>query len=248
MLTAVKSRPFEAVFRRYNEFYLLRRRFRSIGMKGAIDPLQAEGRPLIYIMNHSSWWDGLLAYHVLKKCSNHDHFMMMEERQLLQYPFFRKIGAFSMNAGSAPDIRRSLLYASSLLKQGGRVWIYPQGEIQHLETRPLIFKRGIGFMLGQLPEAAVVPVTLYHGMVQYDRPEATIWFGEPLLPERWKSRDSRVLTQELQQMLEQQLDQHRETVLSAHQGIPEGFTQILRTGRSTSEAFDALRGGSARWR
>lgn len=96
MIRAVKSKPFNRIFALYNHYYLLRRRFRSFTLTGSLDPqvdirdnspIEAT-RPVIYFMNHSSWWDGLLLYHAARQTSRGDHYVMMEEQQLQQYAFF----------------------------------------------------------------------------------------------------------------------------------------------------------------
>lgn len=96
MIRAVKSKPFNRIFALYNHYYLLRRRFRSFTLTGSLDP-QVDlrdnspidpNRPVIYFMNHSSWWDGLLLYHAARQTSRGDHYVMMEEQQLQQYAFF----------------------------------------------------------------------------------------------------------------------------------------------------------------
>lgn len=102
MISAVKSKAFERIFTLYNHYYLLRRRFRSFTFSGSLDPqvLDGNGRlqpmapdqPVVYFMNHSSWWDGLLLYHAAKQTSRGDHYVMMEERQLRQYAFFASSG------------------------------------------------------------------------------------------------------------------------------------------------------------
>lgn len=69
-------------------------------------------------MNHSSWWDGLLAYHAAGKLPGKRHYFMMEEEQLRKYAFFRKLGAYSINPGSPGDARASLRYTAGLLEAG----------------------------------------------------------------------------------------------------------------------------------
>lgn len=91
MIAAAKSRVFHKIFRRYNEWYLLRRAFRSVAAAGSPDPDIAGSRPVLYIMNHSSWWDGLWFYHAIQCLSHADwaqYYVMMEERQLSSFRFF----------------------------------------------------------------------------------------------------------------------------------------------------------------
>ncbi|MCL6601932.1 MAG: lysophospholipid acyltransferase family protein [Paenibacillus sp.] len=241
MLEAAKHRNFDKLFHRYNSLYLIRRHFRYFGAAGELKPQSTENRPLLYIMNHSSWWDGLLAYHAARTLTDSEHFFMMEEEQLLKYKFFRKIGAYSINRERTGDISASLRYTARVLRQCGSVWMYPEGEIQPLEHRPLILKPGAALVLRLCPEAAIVPVTLYHGLFRHSKPEATLVAGEPLL-HRWKGMDRDSIGRELQSVLEEQLNTHRKLMVNNGGYMPEQFRPLIKPGRSTNEWFDALLG------
>ena len=237
MLSANKSRLFDQMFFHYHKKYLLERRFRYIGFTGELDPVLVQDRPVLYIMNHSSWWDGLLAYHAFRTLTSHDHYVMMEEKQLNKFTFFRKLGAFSINKESASDVRASLEYTIQLLLAGKRVWMYPQGKIMHQDLRPLSFQRGIGVLLRRLPSAAVIPVTLVHGMYGQDKPEALLMAGPPLL-KNWGMMDSRIITNKLETAMEEQLDSQKLEVMRAADNRPERYQPLIKSGRSTSEHFD----------
>lgn len=252
MIRAVKSKTFDRVFSLYNHYYLLRRRFRSFTLSGSLDPLVAYGpeggdakpmapdQPVVYFMNHSSWWDGLLLYHAAKQTSRGDHYVMMEERQLRQYAFFRKLGAYSINKDSASGVRASLQYTNELLASGKRVWIFPQGEILHQEARPIQFRPGIGLVLRRFPQAIAVPVTLCHGMVQHDLPEISMKAGLPIV-EDWKTWKSEEIAHRLGCVLEQQLNDHRATLIRLGQGSLPDAQPLIRVMRSTSEKYDTAR-------
>lgn len=246
MLTADKSKRFELLFSLYNRHYLIGRRFRSFAISGEVDPCTGES-PVLYIMNHSSWWDGLLVYMALSSRSRREHYMMMEERQLRKYRFFSKIGAYSIDRERPADIRRSMRYTADLLNQGAGVWIFPQGEIRHLEQRPLGFKPGIGLLLRQASQASVVPVTLYHGMAGHAKPEATLRFGFPLrLP--WQNLTAGRIAEILEENLTEQLNEHKRQVLQSPFMLPGGFEPLMKPSRSTNEWLDAVKGFGLRRR
>lgn len=240
MIPAGKSAPFQKVFRKYNEWYLIRRTFHSLCMSGSLDALPPQ-QPVIYMMNHSSWWDGLLAYHAYNQTSVGDHYMMMEERQLKRYDFFRKAGAFSIEKESASDVRQSMRYAAELLQQGKRVWMFPQGEIRHLETRPLHFRPGIGLLLRQAPpETAIIPVTLHYGLYQQPRLQASLRVGEPMI-RNWQHIKSNDCAQMLEHVLTTQLDQHRQQLIDSKEGYLPDEVHLIRPKRTTDEKFDQYR-------
>jgi 1-acyl-sn-glycerol-3-phosphate acyltransferase len=240
MIPAGKSAPFEMIFRKYNEWYLIRRNFHSLTMTGSLDALPPQ-QPVIYIMNHSSWWDGLLAYHAYNRASVGDHYMMMEERQLKRYDFFRKLGAFSIEKDSPGEVRQSMRYAAGLLTQGKRIWLFPQGEIRHLETRPLTFRPGIGLLLRQSPpETAVIPVSLHYGLYQQPRLQASLHIGEPIF-HHWKKIGSNDCAEMLEHMLTTQLDQQRQQLILSKEGYVPDEVHLIRPKRTTDEKFDQYR-------
>lgn len=240
MLKAVKHKGFDKLFYYYNRLYLIQRHFRYVGLAGQLQPQLIEGRPILYIMNHSSWWDGLLAYHAAKTMTSTEHFFMMEEEQLRKYSFFRKLGAYSINRHSSKGIRDSLRYTTELLRAGGRVWMFPEGEIQPLEHRPLRLKAGVGLLLHWCPEAVVVPVTLYHGLFRHSKPEATILLGN-VISHPWRTKDRSSIVSELQVELSEQLEQHRLMMINNGGHVPSDFLPIVKQGRSTNEWFDTVR-------
>lgn len=242
MITAAKSSWFERFFVRYNEWYLLRRQFHSFTLSGVIDGVPA-GQPAVYIMNHSSWWDGQLIYHAFKHTSAAEHYVMMEQRQLERYRFFRKIGAFSIDKHSPAGIRQSMRYAGGLLEAGHRIWIFPQGELKHQEIRPLAFRPGISLLLRQAPvHTPVIPVTLYYGLFQHARLQANLYVGQPLYRD-WHVMNAKQCVSELEQCLTNQLDEHRQQMIDGAGYMPHEY-DLIRRHQSTDEKYDRYR----KWR
>ncbi|WP_379157071.1 lysophospholipid acyltransferase family protein [Paenibacillus sp. sgz5001063] len=245
MLKAAKSRSFNQLFYRYNSLYLLRRHFHFLGISGDLQPEAAAGRPILYIMNHSSWWDGLLAYHAVGQLKGSSHYFMMEEEQLRKYAFFRKLGAYSINRDHTGDLRASLRYTASLLHAGGNVWMYPEGEILPLSSAPLTLKEGAALILRMCPQAAVVPVTLFHGLFRHSKPDATLLAGAPL-KHPWADMDRSRISGMLATILQTQLDTHRQLIFEHKGHMPKQFRPLMKQGRSTNEWLDAMRGRVSR--
>ncbi len=248
MIESRKSPLFEAVFRMYNRHYLIRRAFRSVTIDGMIDPPGQQ--PAVYVMNHSSWWDGLLVYAAVTRHSERSHYMMMEERQLARYRFFRRIGAFSIDQSSTAGIRASFRYAAGLLKEGHSVWLYPQGEIAHLERRPLGFRSGAGLLLQLVPEATAVPVTLYARFGFHQKPEAALRFGNPIQRD-WHAAGRAEIARELEEAVTTQLDQMRQqSIDDPYDGLNAGVA-LFPASRSVQDTFDKLASAGRRltaWR
>ncbi|GFZ79387.1 glycerol acyltransferase [Paenibacillus marchantiophytorum] len=245
MIASDTSRWFKWLFSHYNERYLLQRHFHAIDTVGDIDPAPP-GRPVLYMMNHSSWWDGLIVYQAIVRASKREHFMMMDEKQMSRYRFFRKIGAFSIDKSSYRGVIESLHYSEQLLKQGHSVWLFPQGDIQHLEHRPLQFQNGIGYLLERCPEAIVQPVTAYYSLGLHQKAEVSLLFGMQIEHD-WLLESRKLRNAMLRARLEQQLDDHRNLVIRTNGGAIVGARSLLQTTRSTNEKYDAWKNGVAKW-
>ncbi|WP_461671298.1 lysophospholipid acyltransferase family protein, partial [Mycobacterium tuberculosis] len=137
---------FMRLFAQYNERYLLPRYLHGAAVRGAMYD-GGRGRPALFIMNHCSWWDGMLVFLAITRLSGYEreHYVMMDEKQLKKFRFFRRLGAFSVDKSSQRGILQSLRYAEEKLKAGHNVWLFPQGDIRHLEARPLQFQSGTGY-------------------------------------------------------------------------------------------------------
>ncbi|WP_099520938.1 lysophospholipid acyltransferase family protein [Paenibacillus sp. BIHB 4019] len=225
---------------------MLKRHFHAVSMRGELDQVPAD-RPLLLIMNHSCWWDGLLVYHMIRSESQRRHYMMMDERQMKRYAFFRRIGAFSVNKENLREMAASLRYAAGLLRSGGAVWLFPQGDIFHLESRPLQFQTGIGYLLERCPDAAVLPVSLYYTMGLHQKASATFSIGSRI-EDDWRALGRKEAAMLLERKLEEQLDEHRLAVIAGADGERDGFRPLLATGRSVNETFDQMKGRAARWK
>lgn len=240
MLTANKSNWFDSVFAVYNEYYLIRRHFHAVYVSGRLDHGRGGQLPVLYTMNHSSWWDGLMIYTMTQRCSQADHYVMMEHRQLMKYSFFRKLGAYSIDSSSTAAIRASIRYTAELLKEGKRVWMFPQGEIRHLEHRPLQFRPGVGAILRLVPNTAVIPVTMFHGLQRHDTPVAAIHIGEPITA-AWQEYDSRAIAAILEARTLEQLNTQRARITVSETDDLEGYEPIFTPRASINEVFDAFK-------
>ncbi|MGG4147407.1 lysophospholipid acyltransferase family protein [Paenibacillus algorifonticola] len=215
-------------------------------MRGELEQAPAD-RPLLIMMNHSSWWDGLLVYHMIRSESQRHHYMMMDERQMKRYAFFRRIGAFSVNKENVRETAASLHYAADLMRSGGAVWLFPQGDIFHLESRPLQFQTGIGYLLERCRDAVVLPVSLYYTMGLHQKASASFSIGR-MIEADWSALGRKEATLLLERRLEQQLGEHRLAVIASADGERDGFRHLLATGRSVNETFDRMKGRTAKWK
>jgi 1-acyl-sn-glycerol-3-phosphate acyltransferase len=239
---------FKAVFDRYNEYYLLRRHFRALSLRVGPLPDELTG-PVLFIVNHSSWWDGLLLRHAAKYVSGKPTRLMMDSVQLDKYRFFRKLGAYPVDRSSRRGILAALDHTVSLLRQNGHVWLFPQGKITHQEERPLVFGGGAGYVLRACPQAAVVPVSIHYSICG-QKPDASMWFGGAVR-KNWDEWERKAITDMLQGVLEAQLDRHKAIAVEAGEaGMAdnEWFNSLFLRHSSTSEKFDNWREKLRQWK
>ena len=110
-------------------------------------PLIDKSKSLIVTPNHFSWWDGFFIYWVNKKLFNRKLYILMLEEQLKRYWFFKKLGCYSIDLNDNRKMIASLKYTLDLAQNSDNlIIIYPQGEIQSYEQRPVQLRDGIDFI------------------------------------------------------------------------------------------------------
>lgn len=223
MIKARKSYLFEKGFAVYL-LPLLRRSFSHLLGKN-IKKLPEQ--PVIFIANHSSWWDGLLFFILNYTVWKHDIHMMMHEKNLRKFKFFRYLGAFSIDKQNPKDIIRSLQYAEELLKQGKSVVLFPQGDEYHQEIRPLAFHNGIAYLLQKHPEVPVIPITFYYSFRHAQKPEVWIEQGMSISSKEMAGHSRKEKTEFLQQLVTSQLDNLKKEAIKEN---ISPFKDLLKKG------------------
>ena len=237
MIKASKRTGIETIFAAINRA-MLRRHFHALHVAGT-DHVASLDRslPIIFIGNHSSWWDGLLEFYFSHDLFGVDAFLMMEEKQMRRYKFFRWIGAFSVDRDIPREGVISLQYAASLFNRPNRVlWIYPQGTMRPNDYRPLGFYTGAGRLVQMLGKTQIVPVVHRYEFLMEQRPESFTTFGSPIPADG--ANDPKELTRLLEERVTLMLDQLRSRVV---QGETGEFTRVLSGKASTNVLYDTVR-------
>lgn len=215
MLKARKSALFEAIYSVYNR-NLLKRRFISMQISG-LEFLTArdENLPLLIYANHSSWWDGLVAFEISRRL-NLDSFVMMEEKQLRKLRFFRRLGAFSVVREKPREAIKSVNYAAAILRQkpNRAVWIFPQGEILPNDIRPLGFYRGLSKIIEKAGKCSVVPLAMRFEFLGEFKPEIFVKIGEAEIFETNQTINSKEVIDSFENKLTETLDNLRVEILT----------------------------------
>lgn len=154
----------------------LKRYFRKVCINGNFED---NGKPLLLIANHFSWWDGFIQIWLNNKIFKRKFHVIMLEQQLREFMILNKGGAFSIKKNSR-SIVESLDYTAGLLKQKeNMLLIFPQGEIQTLYTHDFVFEKGVEYILKKLNgEVQVVFNVNLVDYFSYKKPALNIYFAQ----------------------------------------------------------------------
>jgi 1-acyl-sn-glycerol-3-phosphate acyltransferase len=159
---------------------IIKRDFQGFYIIGELPDLD-NNKGLIITPNHFSWWDGFFIYYLMKKFSSRKIYIMMLEDQLKSYSFFKKLGAFSINQQNTKSIIDTINYASTLISGDSYLVIYPQGEIESYEKRPLTVKEGLVKIIEKAEiETDVLPVSFKIHYTTTRKPFLYATFGNPI--------------------------------------------------------------------
>lgn len=217
MLEADKSRWFEKLFAVYNG-NLLKRKFNSLSISG-LENLAARNKdaPLIIFGNHSSWWDGLIAFQI-SRAAHLDPYFMMEEKQLKNLSLFRQLGAFSVIRENPRKAIQSLNYAAKLLTNDSRrtLWIFPQGEILPNDVRPLFFYNGLARIAGKTGNCNLAAAAFRYEFLGNFKPD--IFVKIEILPptENAAETPTKTLTAECAEKLTSQIDSLKSDIIAGN--------------------------------
>lgn len=167
---------FEAVFRPAMALCLQVR----LRADSGIDPR----RPVVFVSNHHSWWDGFLVRELHRKLMPASPlWSVMLERELDSRGWLRRLGCLGVAPGDGASVRR-LLRDLSGISRTAKPWAvsyFPQGRIRPAGARPLGFRPGIERVLRVMGDVQVVPVALRIEPLNTRRPHAFVCAGAPLV-------------------------------------------------------------------
>ena len=181
MLEAKKTVWFEKVFAVYNR-NLIKRRFHSLQVSG-LDFLRDKNAEIPFIVygNHSSWWDGLVAFEIFRQAKL-DAFFMMEERQLKNLFLFQRLGAFSIVRENGREAVKSINYSAELLKKSSRtLLIFPQAKIVSNDARPIKFYNGLSRIIEKIGKVYAIPLAMRIEFLGEFKPQIFVNIGLPEL-------------------------------------------------------------------
>lgn len=175
----------------------------------------------IYYLNHTSWWDGLIPFLLNQMRFRQKARAMMEDRQMKQHRFFRKIGAFSVNLNEKKALIASLRYAvDSLGPKGRSLYIFPEGKIYPFSTELPEFQKGLSWIVSKSPKSDVVPIGIFLSYARFDKPECFLKVGQKVTLDKMETSEAihHLLQEELSQLLVE-LEKEAETHSSEYERL-----------------------------
>ena len=171
--------------------------------------------PVIFYANHAYWWDGFWSPICTEEYFHQNLHIIIEYQQLKKHRFFTRIGAFSLDRSRPRSLLDTLRYAAELLTadsdRQNALWIFPQGKIEPVDQRPLLFLKGtasiVSRVLEKTPSIYLVSVVSRIEYLGEQKPELSLSFLEPRLLTRDEYSNADDLTAYMQGTTERHLDE-----------------------------------------
>lgn len=131
-------------------------------------------RPLLYISNHYSWWDGFWINKLNQNIFQRNMYFLMLESQLNKHSYFYKTGGIPINKSSRSLINSLNFAAEKLGSPHNALLIFPQGKIETLYKFKLTFEKGVYKILKDKYEN--IDVILICNLIEYSsNPKPTLF-------------------------------------------------------------------------
>jgi chlorobactene lauroyltransferase len=209
--------------------------------------------PVIFYGNHAYWWDGFWSQLCTELYFRQNLYIIIEYAQLVKHQFFTRLGAFSIDRSNARSAIGTLDYAAECLTTSSArqnaLWIFPQGRIEHVDKRPLVFFRGTaGIAQRVLKKRESIYLVSVVSRIEYleeQKPELFLSFGSPQLLKKsdWNGLDA--LTAFMQTATESHLDKVKQAIIERRL---DGFDVVIRGSESINRRVEAFRSLSGKGR
>lgn len=147
----------------------MKRRFGSVYIRNS-HKIERD-KSTLYICNHHYWWDGLTPLILNEFIFYQKARAVMEDKQMREFPFFSKIGAFSINRNNPKSALSSLKYGADWLKTPNTcLFLYPEGKFS-LPHDPIHIESGITKLLEWVPDCQLVNISMYISYQKTDKPD-----------------------------------------------------------------------------
>ena len=162
-----------------------------------------EDRAVLYVSNHRSYFDIVIAYTLVKGLTGFVAKKEMAKIPLLSQ-WMKNIHCLFLDRENVKDGLKTILQAIANVKDGKSVWICPEGTRNHGEDM-LPFREG-SFKIAEKSECPVIPVAFSHTDDIFEnhlpfirRTHVTIQFGVPTEVSELTKEEKRMLGRQVQE-------------------------------------------------
>jgi hypothetical protein len=192
--------------------------------------------PTLLLANHTSWWDGLLAFVVGRDLGLRVH-ILMEAANLERYRAFRLAGALPLRRGSLRGAYHDLHAAGAFLIPGAGLWLFPQGARRPQGERPRLERGAAELAIAHAPLRVCCAAFRYLYLGE-QLPEAFGLLGQPRLIEPGQYSRRREIAPVLEEDLLAALDAADALLRTESVGA---FRTIVQGRLSINKRMDRLR-------
>lgn len=226
-------------FRRYVRKYV-RKHFHAVRVSNTSHPLPADDSPLLFVLNHPSWWDPMVGVILTDLLPTYTHYAAIDAAMLKKYWAFNKLGFFGVDQTSLRGAAEFLRTGTEILSADRRaVWVTAQGNFADVRTRPLNLRSGVGHLAARVSRGWVVPISIEYTFWTESKPEALVRLGSPLpVAGEGLGVRGKVWTHQIEAALTASLD-----ALNAETATrkPAMFTELLGGTVGVGGVYDAFR-------
>lgn len=229
-----------------NKFFygMLENRFFALRYKNEENFFKRDDRyPTIAFAPHTNWWDGMLAYNIIRRIFGTEIRLMIEE--LNRFPILRRGGAFSVNKKSPQASMKALQYAIDEIGDLNNIlYIFPQGIIKPPNFRPIEFQTGLTYIaqkaVKKYGKVNLVPLGVNYCFLRADKPEVLVEIGDVITLDNEKV-DRKEYTEFLAKSLESLCDRQMSEISEGNlKGYKTLFQQKLKWYRKIEERLKKI--------
>lgn len=202
-------------------------------------------QPLLFVMNHPSWWDVITSYVLTNRFPLRKHYAPIEAAMLAKYRMFARLGLF----GIEPTPRGAAVFlrtAKAIFEQENTaLWVTAQGRFADVRERPIQLRPGVGGVAARMVTGYVIPVAFEYPFWGEKTPEMLVRFGEPLAVSNGNGLDSHEWTRLIEARLTDNMDLLATESIRRDAGL---FEEIITGKTGVGGVYDRWRWFKAKLR
>jgi 1-acyl-sn-glycerol-3-phosphate acyltransferase len=154
---------------------MIKKHFKKVTLTGEY---RDQGKPILIISNHISWWDGFWVVYFRQKVVKRRFYFMMLEEQLRKNIFLKYAGGYSIQKKNRTIIE-TIRYTQTILQNPeNMVLLFPQGKIESQHQHEVKFEKGIFKILEKTPDIQILLMAHFVDYFSNIKPTLSIYFEE----------------------------------------------------------------------